>query len=50
MLPPFIGEFKATISLKSGIGDGMMRRCYRRGDDPMTMIILDDDNYAMLMR
>jgi hypothetical protein len=43
-------DFKTTISLKSAIGDGMMRRCYRKGEDPTTMMILDDDNEAMLRR
>jgi hypothetical protein len=43
-------DFKITISLKSGIGDGMVRRCCRRGEDPTTMMILDNDSEAMLRR
>jgi hypothetical protein len=41
-------DFKTTIIIKSGIGDSMMRRYYRRGEVPMTMMILDDDNETML--
>jgi hypothetical protein len=44
------GDFKITISLKSGIGDGMVRRCCRRGEDPMTLMILDNDSEEMLRR
>ena len=44
------GEFKTTISINSSVGDGMMRRCCRRGEDPTTMMILDNDYQAMLRR
>jgi hypothetical protein len=43
-------DFKTTISLKSGAGDGMMRRCCRRGKDPTTMRILDNYNEAIFRR
>ncbi len=47
---PITGDFKTTISLKSSGGDGMMRRCCRRGEDPMRMMILDNDNEVMIRR
>jgi hypothetical protein len=45
-----IGDLKITISLKSGVGDGMVRRCCRRGEDPMTMMILEYNSETMLRR
>jgi hypothetical protein len=44
------GDFKTTISLNSGVSDGMMRKCCRRGEDPTTMMILDGDVEPMLRR